>query len=127
MRLRSATIGAVLAAALLTGCSLGESGAPEPGFEVQGVPNPAAMPDKILDTFKSAKLTGHPQLSGVRRAPVTAPADWMICLRADVPSDPRVYAVFLRPGQVVDYRLALAVDQCAGESYAPLPTPMAVK
>jgi hypothetical protein len=132
MRLVPVIIGPILLApimvAVLAACSAGQFNPPSlQGVDAAEVPNLAAMSDKVQDVFKSVKLTGYPRVSRVRQAPITAAADWMICLRSDAENDPRTYALFLQRSEVVDYRLALLIDQCAGETYAALPPAMPVK
>ena len=89
--------------------------------------NLAMMAGKIQDVFRTVKLVGYPRVSRVRRAPVSAIADWSLCLRSDADSDARVYAVMIQRNEVADYRLALPIDQCAGETFGPLPAPLAIK
>jgi hypothetical protein len=118
MRLSSAFAGLLLA-----GCALGADPAPMAQLDAVNVPNIATLAGKIQGTFGAVKLTGYPRVSQVRRAPVSAFGDWIICLRSDAESDARVYALFIQNGEIVDYRLALIIDGCANESFGPLPTP----
>ena len=39
------------------------------------------------------KLTGYARVSQVRKAPISALGDWIVCLRSDAESDPRIYAL----------------------------------
>ena len=105
------------------GCSLGADPGPMAQLDTANVPEMAALAAKIQDTFKAVKLTGYPRISPVRRAPVAALGDWIVCLRSDAESDPRVYALLIQNNDIVDYRLALIVDACANERFEPLPTP----
>jgi len=118
MRLSPAFAGLILA-----GCSLSADPGPMAQLDTVNVPNVAALSAKIQDTFKSAKLIGYPRVSQVRRAPVSALGDWIICLRSDAESDPRVYALLIQNNDIVDYRLALNIDGCANQMFEPLPTP----
>ncbi len=111
---------------LLAGCALGADPAP-PAFDGVQVPDIAALATKIQDTFKLVKLTGYPRVSPVRKAPVSALGDWIVCLTSDSVSDARVYALIIQGKDIVDYRLALTIDGCANERFAPLPGPMATK
>src|SRR5260370_6116526 len=122
MRLSPAFAGLMLA-----GCSLGADQAPMARLDTVYVPNIAALSAKIQDTFKAAKLTGYPRVSPVRRAPVSALGDWIVCLRSDAESDPRVYALLIQNNDIVDYRLALIIDGCAHQRFAPVPTPQVTK
>jgi hypothetical protein len=122
MRLSPAFAGLFLA-----GCSLGADPAALAQLDAPGVPNVVALSGKIQDTFKAVKLTGYPRVSPVRKAPVSALGDWIVCLRSDVESDPRIYALLIQNNDIVDYRLALVIDGCANERFEPLPTPKLVK
>jgi hypothetical protein len=51
----------------------------------------------------------------------------MVCLRSDAESDPRVYALLIQNNDIVDYRLALIIDECASERFESLPTPNVVQ
>ena len=82
---------------------------------------------KPVAVVKGVKLTGYPRVSQVRRAPVSALGDWIVCLRSDAESDPRVYALLIQNNDIVDYRLALIIDGCAGERFGPLPSPQVTK
>ncbi len=122
MRLSPAFAGLILA-----GCSLGADPALLPPLDGADVPNIAALAGKIQETFKSVKLTGYPRVSQVRRAPVSALGDWIVCLRNDADSDPRVYALLIQNNDIVDYRLALSIDGCGNQRFEPLPPPRKVK
>jgi hypothetical protein len=112
-----------LAGLILAGCSLGADPGPLAQLDSATVPDTAQLAAKIQSTFQSVKLTGYPRVSQVRRAPVSALGDWMVCLRSDADNDPRIYALLIQNNAIVDYRLALAIDGCASERFAPLPTP----
>ena len=72
----------------------------------------------------AAKLTGKPEVSELRRAMVSAPADWLVCLRSNVPPF-QPYALFLNGNQLVHFRLAVLYDDCAREMYMPVIDPSA--
>jgi hypothetical protein len=116
-----------LAGLILAGCSLGADPAPITQLDAVNVPDVAALAAKIQGTFTSVKLTGYPRVSPVRQAPVSALGDWIVCLMSDVESDPRIYALLIRNNDIVDYRLALMIDGCANERFAPLPGPRLIK
>lgn len=111
---------------LLAGCALGADPAP-PVFATTSAPSITALATKIQDTFKLVKLTGYPRVSPVRKAPVSALGDWIVCLTNDSETDARVYALIIQGSEIVDYRLALTVDGCTNERFAPLPSPTAAK
>jgi hypothetical protein len=106
---------------LLANCSLGGQAVAPPQLDTARVPDVAALGAKIQEIFKTGKLTGYPRVSPARPAPVNAVADWVICLRSDADNDPRIYALLIQNNEIVDYRLALAIDGCEREQYGPLP------
>ena len=112
-----------LAGLILAGCALGADPGPLAQLDAVNVPDTGALAGKIQSTFQTAKLTGYPRVSQVRRAPVSALGDWMVCLRSDAESDPRVYALLIQNNDIVDYRLALPIDGCGSARFEPLPTP----
>jgi hypothetical protein len=116
-----------LAGLILAGCSLGADPVPLTQLDAVIVPDVAALAAKIQGTFKSLKFTGYPRVSPVRKAPVSALGDWIVCLMSDVESDPRIYALLVQNNEIVDYRLALMIDGCANERFAPLPGPVSIK
>jgi hypothetical protein len=112
---------------LLAGCALGSDPGPLTQPDTVTVPDMAALAPKIQGTFNAVKLTGYPRVSPVRRAPVSALGDWIVCLMSDAEGDSRVYALLIQNNEIVDYRLALIIDGCAGERFGPLPGPRLTK
>ena len=106
----------------LSGCALGSAPPVLTQLDAVQIPDVAMLADKIQETFKAVKLTGYPRVSPVHQAPVAAVGDWLVCLRSDAENDPRVYALIIANNDVVDYRLALLIDGCEHEQFAPLPT-----
>jgi hypothetical protein len=120
MRLFPAFAGLILA-----GCALGADPAPLAQLVSADVPDIAVLAPRIQETFKAVKLAGYPRVSPVRKAPVSALGDWIVCLTSDADSD-RVYALLIQNNQIVDYRLALIIDECTNERFEPLPGPKPV-
>jgi hypothetical protein len=104
---------------VLQACTLAESSrlvVPEP----QSVPpDEPAIERGVKDLFRQVKLTGTPEVSELRKAIASAPADWLLCVRSSVPPF-QPYAMFFKGNSVVDYRLAVLYDDCAREMYIPL-------
>ena len=107
----------------LAGCSLGADPAPMAQLDTITVPNVELLAPKIQSTFAAVKLTGYPRISPIRKAPVSALGDWIVCLRSDAESDPRTYALIIQNNEIIDYRLAVIIDACASERFEPLPSP----
>src|ERR1700732_4410504 len=111
----------IVAGLILAGCSLGAD--PMAQLDTLNVPDVAALAAKIQGTFTSVKLTGYPRVSPVRKAPVSALGDWIVCMKSDAESDQRVYALIIQGNEIVDYRLALIIDGCANVRFEALPAP----
>ena len=112
----------LLLAAATAGCSMGDIGSPQSPLS----PNPpdlAAMTKAAMGIFVNLKLPGSPEISALRPAHPSSLADWMFCMRSDADDIPRDYALFVRNAQIVIYRLAVQIDACALETYAPVGEP----
>jgi hypothetical protein len=125
MRLFPAFAGLSFVGLFLAGCSLGADPAPMAELDTVTVPNIVVLAPRIQGTFGAVKLTGSPRVSPARRAPVSALGDWIVCLRSDAESEPRIYALIIQNNDIIDYRLALGIDGCANDRYEPLPSPPA--
>jgi hypothetical protein len=115
-----------LAVLMLAGCSLGADPLAPPPPGAAEPPDLAPLATKIQGTFNAVKLSGSPRVSRPRRAPVNALGDWIVCLRSDA-ADSRVYALMISASEIVDYRLALMIDECGRESFGPLPAAPVIK
>lgn len=103
---------------LVAGCA-SENAQVQPGLQPQSTPpDQQAIEKAAQDVMLSAKLPGAPEISELRRAFVSAPADWLVCLRSNVPPF-QPYALFLNGNQLVHYRQAVVYDDCAREMYVP--------
>ena len=62
------------------------------------------------------------EISNPRRVDVAKGAVWMVCVRTlSYPArQPRTYhSVFIRHERIIDYRIAVGIDQCERETYTP--------
>ena len=75
---------------------------------------------EVAAVFAALKLPGSPELSRLRPAHPSTLADWMFCLRSDADDIPRNYALFMRKGAPISYRLAVQIDGCAREKFEPV-------
>ena len=82
-------------------------------------PTEEAIGAAVKQVFSTVKLAGAPEISELRRALPSAPADWLLCLRSNAPPF-RAYALFFKGNQMADYRLAVLYDDCAREMYVPV-------
>ena len=119
-----ARLGPVMAliAIAAAGCSIADISPPSPTLP----PNPPdmeAVNKEATAVFAALKLPGSAELSPLRPAHPSSLADWVFCLRSDADDIPRVYALFMRKGTPISYRLAVQVDGCARENFVPLAKP----
>jgi drug/metabolite transporter (DMT)-like permease len=105
----------------LSGCSWAGSPEVAAGFSVSKPPTVAALKGGIMKAFDAAKLTGTPEVSPLRRALLSAPGDWITCLRGAGKNGAHPYAVFFNGDTLVTYRVAVLLDACQREPYAPMP------
>ncbi|MGH6770997.1 MAG: hypothetical protein ACRECO_18470 [Xanthobacteraceae bacterium] len=81
---------------------------------------PAARPfqEAVTNVIAAIKLAGPAEVSPLRKAPLIAPASWTACLRG-TSGDAPPYALFFNGNSLIAYRVAVLIDNCARESYAP--------
>ena len=106
----------------VAGCSISDVSPALPPLS----PNPPDMLEvnrEATAVFVALKLPGSPEMSRLRPAHPSSLADWMFCLRSDADDIPRNYALFMRKGTPISYRLAVQVDGCAQERFEPVVKP----
>jgi hypothetical protein len=81
-------------------------------------PAATAFQEAVTKVIVAVKLSGAPEVSPLRKAPLIAPANWTVCLR-DTARESPPYALFFNGNSLVAYRVAVLIDNCARESYAP--------
>jgi hypothetical protein len=79
-------------------------------------PELSAIESSAKTVYTTAKLSGTLEISELRQAVPSAPADWIVCLRSNAPPA-RVYAMFFNGNTLASYRLAVLYDDCAREVY----------
>ncbi|MFL6931898.1 MAG: hypothetical protein ACJ8FK_18460 [Xanthobacteraceae bacterium] len=76
---------------------------------------------KNLVGLKDRAFAGPFEISALRRTRLAQPGDWMACVRTTVQERPTYLAFFMREGRVLDWRLAVLIDECTHEQFQPLP------
>ena len=71
------------------------------------------------NTSRSLSTVG--QVSALRETGGPQMGDWMACLRISKPSGMKYIAIFFEDEKILDYRTAVTIDRCEGETYGPLP------
>ena len=83
-------------------------------------PTDAVIAVYVAAFFALYKLPGTPEVSPIRATVLTEPGDWIICFKSSVLDQPGRYAVFFHDNKPADYRIAVSIDNCDKETYAPL-------
>jgi hypothetical protein len=92
---------------------------PQVASEAPTRPSDAAVAEGIQKAFTEIKLPGTPLVSPIRAAHPLAPGPWILCLKSSAPDQPRRYAIFFDPEKFIHSRLAVVIDRCEQETYAP--------
>jgi len=111
----------LLAGLALCGCSTGDGAlTPMETSFAPTAPDISLVAEKIQTLFKKWNLPGSPEVSAVRPAHAASPAKWVVCLKSDASEQTNRYALFLQDSDIVASRIAVLIDQCAQDQYAPL-------
>src|SRR4029078_11975552 len=86
-------------------------------------PNYHRIVGENLNKICPKQPEGEPEISGLRPVQTLKGPAWLTCLRIDPGGNPQQYAIFIQDNAVVDWRVAVVVDQCHKEAYSPLPPP----
>jgi hypothetical protein len=112
----------MLACCQLLGCSLLHDDEPSGTAKEPTAQDLKILQGKIRDTFPQLKLAGSPEISPVQLNKANGVlANWTICLRNDAPDGMRYYAFYVQGSEVKEYRLAVMMDGCERQTFAPIP------
>jgi hypothetical protein len=104
------------------GCAL--SGTEIEAITRAGAPAPSLIQTTVAAEFRTAKLTGNPQISDLHETTGPQPGDWMLCFKSDGSDQAVRYAVFFRNDKLVTARPAAIIDGCHKADYHPLEPPL---
>jgi hypothetical protein len=103
----------------LTGCALETALLPgaddltrEPSYRV-------IVSNSIETIVGDPRKIGGTEISGVRRTDFLKGPAWLVCVKSNLYQQPKYYAAFIQNEKLVDSRLAVTLDQCEAQSYAP--------
>ena len=83
------------------------------------LPTDAVIATTIKSAFAENKLPGTPEVSAIRSTLPLEPGDWIICLKSSDPDRPLRYAIFFEGNKYLKSRIAVGIDNCDQETYAP--------
>jgi hypothetical protein len=72
----------------------------------------------LKDTFKNLASLDAFEISAFRWVSSLKGWSWMTCVRFEENRHPRVFAVFIQDGKVIDSRYAVQIDDCNNQTYA---------
>jgi hypothetical protein len=109
----------LLAAAALAGCS----GLASTNEETPAIgPDPASnkiVANYLNTTFKDRTLYNAFEISDFRWVHTIKGWNWLTCIRFQDHGHPRIYAIFIKGGAIVDSRYAVQTDGCDTSNYIP--------
>jgi hypothetical protein len=82
-------------------------------------PSEAALEKSLVMVATTVKWAGIIEASPVRHAHLLAPGDWIVCAQSSVRDLSPPYAIFFNGDKLVDYRIAVEIDDCRRAPYAP--------
>jgi hypothetical protein len=114
---------------LMTFVCLGIGGCALSGSEIEAIqraeaPAPSLVQTTVAAEFRTAKLTGNPQISDLHQTTGPQPGDWMLCFKSDGSDQAVRYAVFFRNDKLVTSRPAAIIDGCHKADYHSLEPPL---
>jgi hypothetical protein len=114
----SAVVTASCLCLALAACASTDSVQPVVDAPRSAPPSEEAIEKGVKQVFTAVKLVGAPEISELRRAIPSSPAEWLVCLRSNVPPF-HTYALFFDGNKMANYRLAVLYDGCVREMYMP--------
>jgi hypothetical protein len=94
-----------------------------PARTISPPPADIALAKGVIQVAKTVKWNGLPEASPVRHAHLLAPADWIVCAQSSARDLSPPYAVFFNGDKMIDFRIAVEVDDCRRVPYAIVPEP----
>jgi hypothetical protein len=113
----------VLALAVtLGGCSASELVQNLPAAPAPDLSQPnhrRVVADNIKAVFPKETPAGDVQISGIRLIDHLKGPAWLTCVKIERQETPQFYAIFIQGEKIIDSRVALVIDQCYKDTYAP--------
>jgi hypothetical protein len=105
-------------ALMLSGCAL--ETALQPADDLSREPDYRAIVARSIGSVVGdPSKIGVVEISGARRAEAFKGPSWLVCLKAGAYAQPRYYAAYIQNEKLIESRLAVILDQCEQQSYAP--------
>jgi len=83
-------------------------------------PDEKKLAELVGTAFKTAKLSGTPEVSPVHATHHNQIGDWMVCIKSNAPDQTLKYAVLIKNNSVLEVRTLVAIDGCNNETYRPI-------
>jgi hypothetical protein len=83
-------------------------------------PDEKKLAELVGGAFRTAKLSGAPEVSPLRATHDNQIGDWTFCIKSSAPSETLKYAVFIKDNSILDVRSRVSIDGCNSETYRPI-------
>jgi hypothetical protein len=83
-------------------------------------PEGKKLAELVGSAFKTAKLSGAPEISPVRPAHDAQWGDWMFCIKSNSSDESPKYAVLIGDNAILEVRSFVLIDGCDKETYHPV-------
>ena len=117
-------------AVLLGGCSASElvqNWSASPVVDLSQPNYHRIVADNIKTVLPGLAALGELEISGIRPVDHLKGPAWLTCLRRDADGHPQHYAIFIQNDKILDFRVAVVIDQCHKEAYTPFEIATAAK
>jgi hypothetical protein len=120
MTLPSSSILITLLCLTASGCVTFSADEPSPSQTVVAPPEGKRLVELVNDAFKTAKLSGTPEVSPVHPAHDAEWGDWMFCIKSNNSDQSPKYAVLIGANSILEVRSFVLIDGCDKETYHPV-------
>jgi hypothetical protein len=83
-------------------------------------PDEKKLAELVAGAFKTAKLSGAPEVSPLRATHDGQMGDWMVCIKSSAADQPSKYAVLIGNNSILEVRSLVLIDRCDNETYRPI-------
>jgi hypothetical protein len=83
-------------------------------------PDEKKLAELVNTAFKTAKLSGAPEVSPVRAVHDSQWGDWVFCIRSSNADQMQKYAVLIKDNTILEVRSLVFIDGCDKETYRPI-------
>jgi hypothetical protein len=110
-----------LACLTVSGCvAFSANDPPPPQAALLPPPEGKKLAELVGSAFKTAKLSGTPEISPLHPAHDAQWGDWMFCIKSNDSDQSPKYAVLIGDNTILEVRSFVLIDGCDKETYHPI-------